>query len=694
MAYPYTVGQYNLQNYDGAGGFTHTWADWTTATAGCTATPISQATFAAECPDVNLPPNHSGTILKVVVNNSGGGSTLACTVNKTVTGYLNIAGIKNMIMRFHVPYTSLDALNGFRLQCRGTGSASTDSVQSQSWQGEKNASRVAGFQITQEPFALAFCPNYDMFVLGTNQANMVWPGFAGTENALEEEHWKAYWGGQSRAGAGTSWSKAKLSSCRIQMQVIANANSVCTFYFFDLLKDVVSTQKPKLVCRWDDGSESQYNHLFPVVKKYGVPSVISCPLNDQVGFSEDATFTNGSSDIAISNLTYFTVNSRVILQTTGALPSGFELEKTYYVVYSSGGIIRLSATLGGGAITATSAGSGTHIANNPAAGAMSAANAREMRESGVEFIIHSDGGAGGLVSEGLNAATTRLRNHINGYDTVFGDAGDKRGKKCIVYPGNDFYSQFNEFPGDNRPDLRVQDLAYQLGVRAACATNGNFAWFGETVELNPMQGGGLVVLGGADTQYANVTDAGWYGVDSAAKLQWLVEFLNESGAMGAVLMGHIVQNAVPVTFTNGSATLSGGADAPSVSTSLYANGGEKVVFAGSPPTPFVAGTTYYLTSYGVPSANSFTVAATRGGANISATANGSATFTMEGGLTIPKAKVDNIYAEVHARRVAGDVIPTVFTDFASGLGIEEIGVSGGGSSSGGLLQPILGSILG
>jgi hypothetical protein len=53
-------------------------------------------------------------------------------------------------------------------------------------------------------------------------------------------------------------------------------------------------------------------------------------------------------------------NTAVILQTTGALPTGLTVGVTYYVVGSSGTTFSLAATPGGAAITTTGTQSGTH----------------------------------------------------------------------------------------------------------------------------------------------------------------------------------------------------------------------------------------------------------------------------------------------------------------------------------------------
>lgn len=73
------------------------------------------------------------------------------------------------------------------------------------------------------------------------------------------------------------------------------------------------------------------------------------------------TFTNGSANIAITN-TLAAGDIVTGITTSGTLPTNFALLTRYYVIATglSGSNIQLSATLGGSAIVAGSAGSGTH----------------------------------------------------------------------------------------------------------------------------------------------------------------------------------------------------------------------------------------------------------------------------------------------------------------------------------------------
>ena len=71
------------------------------------------------------------------------------------------------------------------------------------------------------------------------------------------------------------------------------------------------------------------------------------------------TFTNGSASISMTNT--LTANQTVQFTTTGGLPTGFATSANYYVLSTglSSSTFEVSATQGGAAITAGSAGSGT-----------------------------------------------------------------------------------------------------------------------------------------------------------------------------------------------------------------------------------------------------------------------------------------------------------------------------------------------
>ncbi len=88
------------------------------------------------------------------------------------------------------------------------------------------------------------------------------------------------------------------------------------------------------------------------------PALQTASSNAQTGLA--ATFVNGSSTITTATNAY-AVNQVVQFTTTGTLPTGFAINTNYFIVGTpTSTTIEVSATSGGSAITAGSAGSGTH----------------------------------------------------------------------------------------------------------------------------------------------------------------------------------------------------------------------------------------------------------------------------------------------------------------------------------------------
>jgi hypothetical protein len=709
MAYNYTINgaavtegveltaAQNLQSYQNGAvppstNFGHSWANWTATVA--TKTLLSHAEFQAECPGVEIPVGHTDTlngqknIMKLVF--SGAGTSIF-----TKTGdadYINLSSIKNMHMRFYVPYDSLNNFSGIRLGLRNNGatSASTSTVQTTSYPGAKtNLTTSGAFGVNSKPVSIMLCPQ---FLSGLDQANSAaanaavaaaWPSL-GTS---EMNYYKSVWSGQSVGGSGVNWNPTtNLPACRIRNQVVAAG--AMTIYIFDMLLNVASTETPKLLMRFDDGSEGHYNYLLPIVKKYGVPTTYSMPMYDQV---------EGES------------------------------------------------------------------------GAMSAEDAVECYNNGVDIVIHSDGTVGDLVEEGYARATARVTRHRNGYREVLGAAADQRGAKVFVYPGNDSYNPFSvtqatpvftggvatvscltdtplyagdtvvfttagtlpanitsgqtyyvtamiganadkftfaatpggvdivpasagtgthtvTFVGDQKPLVRVKDMAYNLGFRGNFGSYMNFAWFGKHTELDWMATPGYNIFGAADTVYAiaaiNGGSSDWIGVNNATRMGWFIDWMTEIGCMGAMLTGHIVtSNAIPVTSVNASSTLTAGADTPNTASGLYAVVGN-IVYVSASTIPSMPNGTYYIASVsvgGVPS--KFTISSTRGGAAITANATGSMTITIEGLNYVSSSVADALYAKINTDRIAGKVVPLGALDWMNYWGNAEIAVSGSGSGT-------------
>jgi hypothetical protein len=91
----------------------------------------------------------------------------------------------------------------------------------------------------------------------------------------------------------------------------------------------------------------------------GFPALQTASSNAQTGLA--ATFTNGSANITTATNTYAADDVVQFTNATGALPTGFSTSTNYYVLASglSSTNIQVSATSGGVAITAGSAGVGS-----------------------------------------------------------------------------------------------------------------------------------------------------------------------------------------------------------------------------------------------------------------------------------------------------------------------------------------------
>ena len=78
------------------------------------------------------------------------------------------------------------------------------------------------------------------------------------------------------------------------------------------------------------------------------------------------SFTNSSANITwTASASTLPVGSMVFFATTGGLPTNFSVATIYYVLTNSGSVVTVSATPGGSAVTAGSAGTGTQTCYEP-----------------------------------------------------------------------------------------------------------------------------------------------------------------------------------------------------------------------------------------------------------------------------------------------------------------------------------------
>jgi hypothetical protein len=103
-----------------------------------------------------------------------------------------------------------------------------------------------------------------------------------------------------------------------------------------------------------------------------------------------ATFTNASASIGLTNS--FAAGDRVSFQTSSALPTNFVAFTNYYVIATglTGSTFQVSATLGGSAITAGSAGTGTQTAYPEQVLSTSTSNASFVFEADTTNLVNGD----------------------------------------------------------------------------------------------------------------------------------------------------------------------------------------------------------------------------------------------------------------------------------------------------------------
>lgn len=121
--------------------------------------------------------------------------------------------------------------------------------------------------------------------------------------------------------------------------------------------------------RWKVYSSNEISHAISCTLGYCYDEFVY----DNAGTltMESAEWDNGTVTITNASPGVVTWNShgqangdRVILSTTGALPTGLTAGSTYFVSNKTANTFELSATLGGASINTSSAGSGTHTAHS------------------------------------------------------------------------------------------------------------------------------------------------------------------------------------------------------------------------------------------------------------------------------------------------------------------------------------------
>lgn len=172
-------------------------------------------------------------------------------------------------------------------------------------------------------------------------------------------------------------------------------------------------------------------------------SIDQAAMGSQSNYTFTVTFTNGSANVTSTyNTATLNIDSPVRLTTTGTLPTNFATGTTYYIKTKSGTDVTLSATRGGAAISAGSAGTGTHTmtacvnesdelgfaftldANHPAIKIDSVTIALSLSAAnpGMSFILKQYDGSGTLLNTFETLDTDRLSSGTGAAYAIFKNA--------------------------------------------------------------------------------------------------------------------------------------------------------------------------------------------------------------------------------------------------------------------------------
>lgn len=148
--------------------------------------------------------------------------------------------------------------------------------------------------------------------------------------------------------------------------------------------------------------------------------------HNPIGSGTAVTFTNGSANITWTSHGK-SIGEMVFLTTTGTLPTNFVASTRYYIVSTpDADTITISATSGGGAITAGSAGSGTHTGFRAAAYTFEAQSSTafdtDLLLSGRRFYKMFQGSVDGVTTP-TNFTTTTESNNCNPFIIQFRSRG-------------------------------------------------------------------------------------------------------------------------------------------------------------------------------------------------------------------------------------------------------------------------------
>lgn len=111
-----------------------------------------------------------------------------------------------------------------------------------------------------------------------------------------------------------------------------------------------------------------------------------------VGRVHTVTISNASPAVITYGSQPFAIGDKVVLSTTGALPTGLTTGTVYYIIAAgfAAGAFELSATLGGAAINTSSAGSGTHSITSTYAALTASANWKFAQTGNLVFATQAN----------------------------------------------------------------------------------------------------------------------------------------------------------------------------------------------------------------------------------------------------------------------------------------------------------------
>lgn len=344
-----------------------------------------------------------------------------------------------------------------------------------------------------------------------------------------------------------------------------------------------------------------------------------------------ATFTVSIATPAVVTSTAhgFNTNQPITLSTTGALPTGLATATTYYVKVVNANTFNLATTPGGASINTSGTQSGVHTYTGVASGQVNnvilyGPGKGYTNTATANFSI---GDYGGQATHWLRRADQILT--LSGWQDLF--AARNSGFKVYQMPDDHERSNNFDFSIAQGP-VGATTLAHILDYWRVSNT-GLVAVNTKYFDNLPTAGRGdippsLVGITGSDGTAVAAADFPWWSVyhdyDNHGNLSTSPKY---TGLAVRVLVPDCISGKAPQFWgSTGTCTISQATPAVITATAHSLQINNPVIFSttGSLPAGITAGTTYYVNSV---SSNTFTVAASQGGATINTTSAGSGTHS-------------------------------------------------------------------